>query len=248
MTTLGNIFLGEFLGTAVLILLGNGVVANVTFKKTLGKGGGLIAITFGWALGVFAGVAIANIWDSGGFINPAVTMGQWVAGKIGNLDALIYILAQFLGALVGQIVLDIFYLQHIKDENVRTVLGMHSTIPTHKNIFTNLFSEYIGTIILISIVFYAILNPVNSSWFGGAPYAVALVVLSIGLSLGGTTGYAINPARDLSPRFVHWVMYKAFRKHLNISQQITSNWNYAWIPVVAPLVAGATIGGLWRIM
>ena len=246
MPTLLGIFLGEFLGTAMLIFLGNGVVANVTFKKTLGRGGGIIAIAFGWAIAVFAGVCIAQIWITGGYINPAVTIGQLTKGNITIVQGMIYLVSQFLGGLFGQILVDGIYWQHIKEEKVSTVLGMHSTGPTHKNIFTNLLNEYLSTIVLVAIVFFSLSS--NPSWFGGAPLGVALVVLVIGLSLGGSTGYAINPARDLSPRIIHWIMYKTLYKSMDIDKQvISSNWSYAWIPVIAPLTAGVTMGLIWRL-
>ncbi len=235
-------FLGEFLGTMALILLGNGVVANTVFKKTLGSQGGWIVITFGWAFAVFVGVSVANIWDSGGHINPAVTVGQLVGGNISVEEAAGYIGSQFVGALVGQILVNTFYWQHIKEEQPEVVLAMHSTGPTHKDAwFTNFFSEFVGTMILVVMAYFAI----NGQWFGSAPIAIAFAVFAIGLSLGGTTGYAINPFRDLSPRIVHKVMYKimpALRREGGVA--VSSNWKYAIIPVVAPLSA-AVVAGLF---
>lgn len=235
-----DIFIGELLGTMVLILLGNGVVANVTFKKTLGSGSGLIVIAFGWAIAVFTGVAVANYWGTGGHLNPAVTVGQWAGDQIGSTDALTYLGGEIVGALLGQIIVNIFYWKHIQEESMATVLGMHSTGPTHKkSIFNNFFSEYVGTIVLVLMAFFAI----SGSWFGGAPFAIALTVLVIGLSLGGTTGYAINPARDLIPRIVHYITYKTLANRMVIKvDKIESNWSYSWIPVVAPLAAGVTVG------
>lgn len=245
-----HIFLGEFLGTLVLIFLGNSVVANVTFKGTHGRGGGIITIAWGWALAVFAGICISNIWNTGGFINPAVTVGKWVGGQITSVDALIFIISQFAGAFIGQILVDTVYWQHIKTEKPSTVLGMHGTAPTHdKSIFTNFVTEYLSTTILIAVIFFT-LSMANGAqlWFGGAPFVIAMVVLAIGLSLGGTTGYAINPARDLSPRILHWIMYKTLSKHLNVkNNSISSNWTYSWIPVIAPLTAGVTMGAILRL-
>ncbi|MCR8613392.1 MAG: aquaporin family protein [Mycoplasma sp.] len=236
-----DIFTGELLGTMVLIILGNGVVANVTFSKTYGSKSGLIVIAFGWAIAVFSGVMVANYWGTGGHLNPAVTIGQYVGGKIGSDEAFTYFGAELLGAILGQIVVDIFYWQHIKEEKMATVLGMHSTAPTHKKaVYNNLFSEFVGTSILVIAAYFGI----QAGWFAGAPLAVALVVLVIGLSLGGTTGYAINPVRDLMPRVVHFVMYSMMKKQLGLTngEKVESNWTYSWIPVVAPLAAGSIVG------
>ncbi len=232
-----NIFIGEFLGTATLILLGNGVVANSIFKKTIGSKGGWIVITLGWAIAVFTGVSVANIWDTGGHINPAVTMGLLFGDQLKIVDGLVYMASQFLGAFVGQIIVVIFYWQHIKEEEQGTVLSAHSTGPTHKSIFTNSFSEFIGTVVLVTMAYFAI----SSDWFQGAPFAIALTVLVIGLSLGGTTGYAINPARDLSPRVVHALIYR-FTSLKSKVETVNSNWTYSWIPVVAPTTAGIVVG------
>ncbi len=238
--TMLHIFLGEFLGTMALILLGNGVVANVNFKKTIGSKGGWIVVTFGWAFAVFVGVSIANIWGTGGHINPAVTIGKWVGGQITSVQAGVFIGSQFAGALVGQVVINIFYWQHIKEEAPATVLGMHSTGPTHQKAwFTNFFSEYVGTIILVAMAYFGIAG----GWFSSAPLAIGFTVFAIGLSLGGTTGYAINPFRDLAPRIVHKIMYKSVPvlKVANGSL-VSSNWKYAIVPVVAPIMAGITVG------
>ena len=232
-----DIFLGEFLGTATLILLGNGVVANSIFKKTIGSKGGWIVITLGWAIAVFTGVSVANIWDTGGHINPAVTMGLLIGNQLDVVDGLIYISSQFFGAIIGQILIVIFYWQHIKEEDQSTVLSMHSTGPTHKSIFTNFFSEFMGTVILVLMAYFAI----QSDWFQGAPFAIALTVLVIGLCLGGTTGYAINPFRDLGPRIVHSLIYR-FTPLNKEGTIVNSNWSYGWIPVVAPTTAGIVIG------
>ncbi len=235
-----NIFLGEFLGTMALILLGNGVVANASFKKTLGSNGGWIVIVFGWAFAVFVGVSIANIWHTGGHINPAVTIGQWVGGNITSEEALVYMASQFAGALIGQVIVNIIYWQHIKEEENQVVLGMHSTGPTHpKSWMTNVFTEFVGTCVLVLMAYFAIAG----TWFSSAPLAISFAVLAIGLSLGGTTGYAINPFRDLAPRIIHKIMYKTSTvlKTSN-GTMVSSNWKYAIIPVVAPVLAGITVG------
>lgn len=241
MPNLGNMFLGEFLGTWTLILLGNGVCSNVNYKKSLGYKSGWIVIAFGWGMGVFLGVCISNnIFKTGGWINPAVALAQLVSNKTDFSHFIIAIIAEFAGAIVGQIIVNIFYWQHIKENNCSSVLGSHATGPTHpKAWFTNIFSEYIGTCVLVAMALFGI----ASNWFGGAPLAIALVVFSIGLSLGGTTGYAINPFRDLCPRIVHYFMYKIYGKIIKQKDDIiSSNWKYSWIPVLMPLAAGASIG------
>lgn len=247
-----DIFLGEFLGTFVLILLGNGVVANVSFKKTIGTGGGIFFVTMGWAIAVFVAVMVANIWHTGGHLNPAVTIGQMVGNKITITKGLVYFASEFAGAMVGQIAVTIFYFQHIKDEkDFNVVRGMFSTNPTHKkSILNNLFSEYVGTIVLVVAAFFAISMGGGANTFGGAPYAIAMVVLVIGISLGGTTGWAINPARDLGPRIVFqvmiWISPRISPKFLGEKDGVASaNWKYSWIPVIAPLAAGATVGAFF---
>lgn len=246
--TLLDVFLGEFLGTLVLILLGNGVVANVVFKRTGGAKAGFLAITTGWGLAVFLGVMVANSFATGGHLNPAVTTMLWVKGDIEVDYAFTYYGSEFLGAIIGQIIVSTFYWQHIKEkENKEVVLAMHSTSPTHKQAWSNLFSEFVGTAILVScamilpLTFNGSNDPLMTTILGFAgPLSMGLVVFSIGISLGGTTGYAINPARDLGPRIVHALMPYAHKQK--------SNWTYSWIPVLAPLLAGVVVGGFGRLM
>ena len=233
-------FVAELIGTALLILLGNGVVANVVLKDTKGSDSGWIVITTGWALAVFVGVVVAGPF-SGAHLNPAVTIGLAVAGKFEWALVLPYIVAQLIGAGLGQCLVWLFYRLHYR---VTTdVIGVRATFCTHpaiSNKGNNFISEMIGTFVLIFVVLYITkgnLEDSNNTAVGlGSVGAipVAFLVWAIGLSLGGTTGYAINPARDLSPRIVYAVI---FRK-----PEYSAGWDYAWIPVIGPLV-GAVIGG-----
>lgn len=245
--TLLDIFLGEFLGTMFLIILGNGVVANSVFKKTLGSKSGWILISMGWGLAVFVGIVVANNWGTGGHLNPAVTIMQWVKGDVNWDQALVYFASEIFGALIGQIIISLFYWNHISDvENKDSIISMHSTGPTHnKKPMSNLFSEFIGTGVLVTVAMTISLSMNDSSLgilkFVG-PLVMGFVVLSIGVSLGGTTGYAINPARDFIPRVVYALMpYKN-------KPPKSANWSYSWIPVVAPLFAGVVVGLFGRLM
>jgi glycerol uptake facilitator protein len=227
----GEIFLWEMLGTAGLIVLGAGVVANVVLKKTLGSGGGWLLINIGWGFAVFVGASIAN--PSGAHINPAVTIGLLASGNsaFGWAQAPAYLLGQLVGAFVGAVLCWLAYkLQfdtHDEPENTR---GIFSTGPTVPNYTWNLVTEIIGTFVL---VFWILLNPTGNVALGYA--AVAFVVIGIGASLGGPTGYAINPARDLGPRIAYAI--------LPIKGKGSADWNYSWVPVVGPLV-GAVLAGL----
>jgi glycerol uptake facilitator protein len=234
--SLWTVFGSEVVGTAILILLGVGVVANVALPKTFGNAGGWIVIIFGWGLGVFAGVYAAA--SSGAHLNPAVTVGLWVSGAaeyapgvpvtFGN--TLVYFAGEFLGAFIGAVLAYLAYRAHYNDpEAAGTQLGTFSTGPAIKSTVDNLVTEAIGTFVLIYIILRFGDTP---SEIG--PLAVALLVVGIGASLGGPTGYAINPARDLSPRIAHAV--------LPIRGKGGSNWGYAWVPVVGPLI-GAVLAG-----
>lgn len=253
--TLLDIFLGEFLGTMFLILLGNGVVANCIFKNTLGAKSGFLAITIGWGIAVFIGVFIANSFGTGGHLNPAVTTTLWVKGAITSGQAGVYYGSEFLGAGIGQLVVSAFYWNHIKEaDNKNALISIHSTGPTHKKTLSNLLSEFVGTGVLVACALALTPSMMNGSpesktfidmkdimRFAG-PLSMGIVVLSIGISLGGTTGYAINPARDLAPRIVYALMpYK--NKPAN-----SANWSYSWIPVVAPLAAGVVVGAFGRLI
>lgn len=231
-------FISEFVGTAVLVTLGDGVVANVLLHKTKGNNGGLIAITFGWAMAVFTGVFIASK-GSGAHLNPAVTIALACAHKFAWAQVLPYIIAQVLGAMAGAMLVWLCYEQHFNETTDATLqLGVFCTAPSIRSAVHNFVTECIGTFIFILAVLY-IVAPSNSL---GALDAlpVALVVLGIGLSLGGPTGYAINPARDLGPRIMHSL--------LPIKNKRESDWKYSWIPVVAP-VAGAVIAAfVWLLL
>ena len=223
-----NVFLAECIGTAILLILGNGVVANVVLKKTFGHQSGWIVITFGWAIAVFAGVMIAAP-HSGAHLNPAVTIAMAALGRISWGTAGSYILAQFLGAMIGTTLVYLGYKDHYKATDDRDgKLGTFATGPAISNPISNLITEALGAFVLV----FAALHIAAPDYKLGALDAlpIALVVLGIGLSLGGPTGYAINPARDLGPRIMHAL--------LPIPDKRDSNWSYSWIPVVGPIAGG----------
>ncbi len=233
-------FMGELIGTTILMLLGNGVVANVSLKESKGFGSGLIVVTFGWAIAVFTAVFIVAPF-SGAHINPAVTIGLAAAGKFSWELVPYYWLAQMLGAIIGACLVWLTYRDHYRvTEDKDAILGTFCNAPAIRSTFSNLFTETIGTFVLVFAVLY-ITGPTFGEQAGslGALDAlpVALVVLGIGLSLGGPTGYAINPARDLGPRIAH-----AF---LPIPQKRDNDWSYSWIPVVGPLLGGLLAAGLY---
>lgn len=229
-------FVGEIVGTMLLILLGDGVVANVLLGKTKGNNSGWIVITTAWALAVFVGAySVAAI--SGAHINPAVTLGLAVAGSFPWADVPLYMGAQMIGAFIGAVLVWLHYYPHwaeTKDPGLK--LAVFSTGPAIRSVVWNLVSEIIGTFVLMFGIL-AIDGPVMDGGNFGALgiIPVAFLVWVIGLSLGGTTGYAINPARDLGPRIAHAV--------LPIAGKGDSDWGYSWIPVVGPLV-GAAIAAL----
>jgi glycerol uptake facilitator protein len=219
-----SIFTQELIGTMLLILLGNGVVANVVLNQTKGNSSGWIVITIGWAMAVF--VAASAI---GGHLNPAITIGLAMAGKCDWADVGIYISGQMLGAMFGSSLAWLHHRDHYNvTEDVGGKLATFCTSPAIPNVLNNLISEIIGTFVLV----IAALRLAEPSVGLGAVNAlpISLVVLGIGLCLGGTTGYAINPARDLGPRIMHAI--------LPIPRKGSSNWNYAWIPVVGPIIGG----------
>ena len=223
-----NAFLGELTGTAMLIILGDGVVANVVLQKTKGNNGGLIAITMGWAIAVFAGV-FCSAAASGAHLNPAITIAFAIAGKFSWSLVPVYILAQFAGAFIGAVLVWVTYRQHFDaTDNAEDQLAVFCTGPAIRNNLQNLVSEIIGTFVLVLGVFM-IASP-SSSLGALNALPVALLVLGIGLSLGGPTGYAINPARDLAPRLAYTL--------LPIKNKGTANWGYSWIPVVGPIMGG----------
>jgi glycerol uptake facilitator protein len=235
---LWTVFGSEVTGTAILILLGVGVVANVLLAKSGGLGGGYIVIIFGWGLGVFAGVYAAA--SSGAHLNPAVTVGLLVSGAddyapgvpITLGSTLTYFAGELIGAMLGAVLAWLAYRRHYEEEtDPGTILGTFSTGPAIRSTPDNLITEIIGTFVLI----YIILRFGDTPGELG-PLAVALLVVGIGASLGGPTGYAINPVRDLGPRIVHSI--------LPIKHKSGSNWAYSWVPVVGPLI-GAVLAGLF---
>ena len=235
-------FLGEFLGTMILILLGDGVVAGVLLKRSKAEGSGWMVITAGWAFAVMAGVFVAvACGSSDAHLNPAVTLGFAVrAGSFGK--CLPYVAAQLLGAMAGATLVWVHYLPHWKETpDAGLKLACFCTGPAIRNAAANLISEIIGTAVLVFVV-GAIFSKAIAAGGPGAlgPYLVASLVWGIGLSLGGTTGYAINPARDFGPRLAHAI--------LPIAGKGGSDWSYAGIPVVGPLLGGMLAGWLLRIL
>lgn len=236
-------WLGEFLGTLILVLLGDGVVAAVLLKKSKAEGSGWIVITAGWAFAVMCGVFTAiACGSSGAHLNPAVTLGFAVrAGTYGNV--LPYLSAQLLGAMVGAALVWLQYLPHWKETTDPGLkLGVFCTAPAIRNTVTNLISEIIGTFVLVFVVGAIFSKAVAGSGLasGLGPYLVGSLVWGIGLSLGGSTGYAINPARDFGPRLAHAI--------LPIAGKGGSDWSYAPIPIVGPLAGGALAGWLLKFL
>lgn len=222
----------EYLGTLVLILLGCGVVACVSLKKSKGEGGGWIVVTMAWGLAVSCGVWIAGPF-TGAHLNPAVSIGLAAAGKFPWGFVLPYIVAQILGAMSGAALVYIFYKDHFDaTDDASAKLGVFATIPAIRNKWRNMICELIGTFLLMLIILF--LGDKNNSaevglgTIGAIP--VGLLIVVIGLSLGGTTGYAINPARDFGPRLAH--------KLMPIKGKGTSDWSYSWVPVVGPILGG----------
>jgi glycerol uptake facilitator protein len=226
-----NPFLGEFIGTALLIIMGCGVVANVLLSNTKGQNSGWIVITFGWAMAVFLGVYASNALGGSGHLNPAVTIALAVASDFDSSLVGTYVAAQFAGAFTGAIIVWIAYKQHFdQTENKDLKLAVFSTAPAIRNPLYNLLTEAIGTFILLFGALTASKSAASMGALDALP--VALLILGIGLSLGGPTGYAINPARDLGPRIAHFI--------LPIPGKRNSDWEYSWIPVVGPII-GALI-------
>ncbi|HVN56773.1 MAG TPA: MIP/aquaporin family protein [Bacteroidales bacterium] len=231
-------FFAEFFGTAIILVFGGGVVANVTLNKTKGNNGGWIVITFGWAVGVFTGVLIAAPF-SGAHLNPAVTLALVLADKFEPAKAPLYICAQLLGAMFGATLVYLAYKKHFDettDGDAR--LGVFCTAPNIRSYWWNMLTEVIGTYALSLAVLYMAQPQVGLGALSALP--VALVVLGIGLSLGGPTGYAINPARDLGPRIIHFLLPMAGKRD--------SDWKYSWVPVVGPLIGAALAAGMFILL
>jgi glycerol uptake facilitator protein len=240
-------YLAEFLGTAILITLGEGVVANVVLNRTKGNNAGWIVITFGWGMAVFAAVLCVGKY-SGAHINPAVTLALAVAGKFDDnfkswTDVPLFMLCQMAGAFVGALIVYVFYHPYfLATQDSDAKLAVFATAPNIRNSTNAFFCEMVGTFLLVLPIFLMVSPtlsytaglptktemPLGLGALGALP--VGLIVFAIGLSLGGTTGYAINPARDLAPRLAHAL--------LPIKDKRDSDWSYAWIPVIAPLVGG----------
>lgn len=220
--------IGEIIGTLILVLLGDGVVAGVSLRKSKSEGAGWVAITLGWGAAVTIGAYAAG-YMSFAHLNPAVTIGMAIAGNIGWNMVVPYILGQMIGAILGAILLYIHYYPHWKEtEDPAAILGTFATGPAIRSLGANLISEIIGTFML---VFALLAFGMNKFGEGLNPIAVGILILVIGLSLGGTTGYAINPARDLGPRLAH-----AF---LPIPNKGDPDWGYAWVPVLGPIIGGS---------
>jgi glycerol uptake facilitator protein len=230
-------FFGEFMGTLVLMLLGDGVVAGVLLKRSKAENGGWMVITTAWGFAVLCGILVANLCGSAdAHLNPAITIA--IAAQTGNYSKLLpYIIAQVLGAFVAGILVWLFYLPHWKiTEDAEAKRGVFCTIPAIRSYPSNFFCEVVATMVLVLVV-----GAIGSKLVltagaapGFAPWLVGALVWGIGLSLGGTTGYAINPARDFGPRLAHAV--------LPIAGKGTSDWPYAWVPILGPAVGGALAG------
>jgi glycerol uptake facilitator protein len=231
---------GEFLGTLVLILLGNGVVAGVLLERSKAQGAGWMVITTGWAVAVLCGVLVALACGAPGELNPAVTLANVMLGTRTTADALAHVVAQFGGALAGSTLVWMHYLPHwALTKDADAIRSCYCNTPAVRTTGPNLISEIIGTAVLVLVAM-----AIGSSGASGTtpasnfgPALVAALVWGIGLSLGGPTGYAINPARDLGPRIAHAL--------LPIANKGPSDWSYAWIPVVGPLLGGALGAIVW---
>lgn len=237
-------FISEFLGTALLIIFGDGVVANVVLNKSKAKDGGWMVITMGWAMAVFVAVYVTAA-ASGAHLNPAVTLGLATVGKFSWSLVPLYMLAQLLGAFVGAVFVWVFFKNHFDEtEDASLKLVVFCTIPAIRNLKQNFLVETLATFIFILAIFF-IAKPTDGSGLDfklGALDAlpVALLVLAMGLSLGGPTGYAINPARDLGPRLAHFI--------LPIKGKRDSDWSYSWVPVLGPLLGALMAAGVFAFL
>ena len=230
-----NAFFAEFFGTAVILVFGGGVVANVLLDKTKGNNSGWIVITFGWAAGVFTGVSIAAPY-SGAHLNPAVTLALVMAHKFSPALMPLYFCAQLLGAMFGALLVWLAYKKHFDvTEDGDAKLAIFCTSPNIRSYWYNVMTEAIGTFVLSLAVLYMAAPEVGLGSINALP--VAIVVLGLGLSLGGPTGYAINPARDLGPRLIHFF--------LPIPRKRTSDWQYSWVPVLGPMLGSALAAALF---
>lgn len=231
-----DLFYSEMIGTAILILLGNGVVSNVVLQHTKGFNSGWIVIAFGWAIAVFSGVIISAPF-SGAHLNPAVTLAMAMTENIRWAQVPMYILAQFAGAIVGQLLVWLAYRQHFDATTEGdTIKACFCNSPAIRHPQYNLLTEVIGTFVLVLTILFMVAPTHSLGALNALP--VALLVLGIGLSLGGPTGYAINPARDLGPRIVYAI--------LPIRNKVGNDWEYAWIPVAGPIFGGVLAAFLYQ--
>ena len=244
---IGEIMVAEILGTGTLILLGDGVVAGVLLNRSKAQNSGWIVITMAWAFAVFAGVIVAGP-ISGAHLNPAVTFGLFLDGALPGdqpvLTMLAYWAAEMIGAFLGAVIVFLHYYPHwSQTEDADLKLAVYSTGPAIRNYPWNFVSEVVGTFVLVFVIFMfgvnaaATENPAGLASLGALP--VALLVLVIGLALGGTTGYAINPARDLGPRIAHFL--------LPIPGKRDSDWAYSWVPVLGPMIGAALAYLVWNL-
>lgn len=229
--------LGEFLGTIFVILLGDGVCAAVNLKKSKANGGGWVVIALGWGLAVAFGVYFVS-WLSPGHFNPAVTVAMAIAGKFPWMSVLPYIIAQIAGGFIGGILVWLTYYPHWKEtKDKQTILTIFCTEPAIRSYFWNFFAELIGTFVLV----FGLLAFTKGNFAAGLnPFIVGLLITAIGFSLGGPTGYAINPARDLGPRLAHQFM--------PIANKGGSDWAYSWVPILGPLVGGSLAALLFEVV
>lgn len=236
-------FTAELIGTMLVILLGNGVVANVVLKGTKGFSAGWMVITTGWALAVFVGVVVATPF-SGAHLNPAVTLSLAIAGKFSWAKVGMFMLAQLIGSIIGSFLVWIVYRDHFNaTPDANDQLAVFCTAPAIRNRVFNLLSEVVGTFVLVFVIFYFTdaeiteqKTKIGLGSIGAIP--VAFLVWSIGLSLGGTTGYAINPVRDFGPRLLHTL--------LPIKGKGSSNWVYAWVPIIGPFIGAVIATALYQ--
>jgi glycerol uptake facilitator protein len=225
--------IAEFIGTAIILIFGSGVVANVVLNKTNGNNSGWIVVTFGWAIGVYTGVLISAKY-SGAHLNPAITLALAAVGKFETSMIIPYITAQLLGAMTGSLIVYFAYYNHFKaTTNAAVLKSIFCTSPSIRSYFNNMITEATGTFVLTLAVLYMAAPDVGLGALNALP--VALVVLGLGLSMGGPTGYAINPARDLGPRIVHAL--------LPIKPKAGFDLDYAWVPIVGPIL-GALLAAL----
>lgn len=245
-TSLGVVFLSEVVGSAMLLLLGGGVVANAILTKTKGNGQGFLFINWGWGIAVFAGVLVS--YKSGGHLNPAVTLGLLASGsdtyaagvEVTAASTVVYLAAELVGAMIGAVLCWLAYKDHFDEEpDPALKLAVFSTGPGIRNYAMNVVTEAIATFVLVFVILGAGkftgaggTDPANLGWLGA--FGVAVLIVGIGASLGGPTGYAINPTRDLGPRIVHAI--------LPIKGKGSSDWGYSWVPIVGPIIGGVLAG------